>query len=244
MSGQQPGRSSKGKYRCPKCGKDFVAVAAQTVQCHKCSVHAVPVCRRCNHARVWASPSLQLCRSCVDFALLQSSGGLTSTPTGRLSDRPSRAKHWTGKSDSAGAIPRKRSRFSDAENHPRVTAYAHDMRNAPTPAEAKLAELLSRLLPNQGQVERQWAFGEGSKRFILDLFIPKVRLGIEVDGAHHGTPLQKRIDRAKESVAKAHRITICRISNQKCLSSSDDELTEWLREAWVRASKAQRSWRT
>jgi very-short-patch-repair endonuclease len=118
------------------------------------------------------------------------------------------------------------------------------MRNAPTPAEARLAELLSRLLPSQGQVERQWAFGEGSKRFILDLFIPQIRLGIEVDGAHHGSPHQKHIDKAKQSVAKAQRITICRIGNHKCLSSSDDELTQWLREAWVQASKAQREWKS
>jgi very-short-patch-repair endonuclease len=118
------------------------------------------------------------------------------------------------------------------------------MRNAPTPAEAKLAGLLTRLLPNRGEVEVQWAFGEGSKRFILDLFIPQVRLGIEVDGSHHSTPHQKRIDKAKQSVAKAQHITICRISNQKCLSSSDEELTQWLRDAWVQASKAQRQWKS
>jgi very-short-patch-repair endonuclease len=108
----------------------------------------------------------------------------------------------------------------------------------------KLAGLLARLLPNRGQVERQRAFGEGSKRFILDLFIPQVRLGIEVDGSHHSTPHQKRIDKEKQSVAKAQHITICRISNQKCLSSFDEELTQWLRDAWVQAWKAQRQWKS
>jgi very-short-patch-repair endonuclease len=112
------------------------------------------------------------------------------------------------------------------------------MRKDPTPAEARMETLLLRLLPGRGQVERQFAFGAGSKRYILDFYLPEIGLGIEVDGAHHGTPEQKKIDKAKEQVARDRGILICRIANKKCLASSETELTEWVRQAWRRAAKA------
>lgn len=231
------GKPAKGKYLCSRCGKQFVADVQPDVQCRTCRVSATPVCRRCGHARPWQSTLKQLCKPCVDFAILHESGGLTSTPTGRLSDRPSRVTHWTGKS--SAARPRKKSGTSDAENHPWVAAYAHDMRSTPTPAEARLEALLRQLLPEPGQFERQWTFGAGSKRYILDFFIPLVRLGIEVDGGHHRGGRQRTLDQSKEKVALANNVTIRRISNARCLAESDEALTVWLRTMWIEASKIQ-----
>ncbi len=115
------------------------------------------------------------------------------------------------------------------------------MRRAPTPAEARLNGLIQRLLPSEFEV--QWVFGEGDKRFILDFFIPKVRLGIEVDGAQHLEEKQRKIDKAKESAAKSKEITTVRITNDRCMEASDAQLTEWLREAWRRSAQAQHAWK-
>ena len=231
----------KAQYKCPTCGRKFVTKVEPDVKCRKCKVPALTICRRCKHARPWAFPTLQICKPCGDFLNFRASGGLTDTPTGRLSDRISRAQHWTGKSSPSSPIPYKRSRFTDAENHPRVTAFAHDMRGAPTPAEARLNGLIQRLLPSEFEV--QWVFGDGDKRFILDFFIPKVRLGIEVDGAQHLEDKQRIIDKAKETAAKSKEITIVRITNDRCMEASDAQLTEWLREAWRRSAQAQRAWK-
>ncbi len=110
------------------------------------------------------------------------------------------------------------------------------MRRSLTPAEKRMAGLLDRLLPERGQVERQWAFGSGTKRYILDFYLPEAGLGLEVDGEHHKEPKQRAIDSAKESEARATKITIRRISNHTCLTSSDTELTDWLRQAWKDAA--------
>jgi hypothetical protein len=58
-------------------------------------------------------------------------------------------------------------------------------------------------------------------------------------GSEHGTSEPRRIEKAKKFVAASIRMTIFRISKQRCTSSSDEELREWLRNAWIRASKAQ-----
>lgn len=115
------------------------------------------------------------------------------------------------------------------------------MRSQPTPAEDRLARLLRTLLPNPGSVEQQWAFGVGpDRRYILDFYIPEVRLGLEVDGAQHQTRVQRQRDKEKESAALEAGITIRRISNRRCLKASDEELTEWLRGLWREASRARR----
>ena len=110
MSHAEQGESQvKGRYKCPSCGRHFVTPVSEIVRCRKCKVAALTVCRRGGHARDWKSGSLQMCKPCVDFAVLHASGGLTSTPTGRLSDRSSRAQNWTGRPSSA-PTPRKNSR--------------------------------------------------------------------------------------------------------------------------------------
>ena len=86
----------KGKFGCPKCGRQFVAPTEPEPVCLRCRVVAMTICRRCDHPRPWVSAKRQYCKPCMDFLKFRQSGGLSATPTGRLSDRPSRARRVPG----------------------------------------------------------------------------------------------------------------------------------------------------
>ena len=228
----------KGKFACPKCGRRFVAPTDPEPVCRRCRVLAVTVCRRCDHSRPWASSGLQYCKACVDFVKFHRGGGISETPTGRLSDRRSRARRVGGESERPDA-----SALSEAPILPpapkrsRTSRFAQSMRRRPTPAEDRLGRILNEALPKKGQVQAQWQFGCGKKNFILDFYIREVRLGIEVDGPQHGSADGRRADKAKEDCLAERGVFLVRITNTRVMQLSDSDLLDWLRGAWHQAAR-------
>ena len=66
----------------------------------------------------------------------------------------------------------------------------------------------------RGQVIREWAFGG---RWILDFYVPTIRLGIEVDGITHLSPETRRKDRAKEYALTILDIDLLRLDHDEIL---------------------------
>lgn len=232
----------KAAFQCPTCSRRFIATTTPPPQCRTCRTEALTICRRCDHVRPWASQKLQYCQPCIDFVTFHKSGGISETPIGRLSDRPSRARRLINPTRSARDItqlnvpllppPPKRSRTSK---------FAEKMRRRPTSAEKRLRKLLITLLPKNGQVQSQWQFACGKKNYILDFYIREVRLGIEVDGAHHKHTNTTHADEAKEQCLHGRGIHLVRITNSRVLKSSNEDLTAWLRDAWREASRRMRT---
>lgn len=234
--------TAKGSFQCPTCGRRFIAPTTPHPRCRTCRNEAHTICRRCNHVRPWASTKLQYCQPCIDFVTFHKSGGISETPTGRLSDRPSRARRLNNPTGPAPESPQPSiPLLPPPPKRSRTSKFAKRMRRRPTTAEKRLGELLTELLPKDGQVQNQWQFACGKKNYILDFYIREVRLGIEVDGAHHKNPDTAHADKAKEECLRERGIHLERITNTQVLKSSDKDLTEWLRNAWREASRHMRA---
>jgi very-short-patch-repair endonuclease len=117
----------------------------------------------------------------------------------------------------------------------RVQRWANKNRKQPTEAERQLEVILKELFPRTGDVQVQWIFGRRSAPYIFDFFIPKVRLGIEVDGSIHDRPDVKAKDEAKAAKARSIKITVRRISNEQVFNSNPETIKQiigcWYREA-------------
>ena len=117
----------------------------------------------------------------------------------------------------------------------RAQVYADDQRDNPTEAEARLEMILKRMYLGTGRVQVQWIFGKPSAPYILDFFIPEVRLGIEVDGPIHDNPEVKANDEKKAWMARSIGITVRRITNETVLTSEPDilqrQIATWYHEA-------------
>ena len=83
-------------------------------------------------------------------------------------------------------------------------------------AETRLWEILWNIGRRalRGHVIREWAFG---RHWILDFYIPHLRLGIEVDGATHLTPEQRRKDHAKELALAVLDIELLRLDHDEII---------------------------
>ena len=117
----------------------------------------------------------------------------------------------------------------------RAQIYADDQHDNPIEAEARLEMILKRTYLGTGRVQVQWIFGKPSAPYILDFFIPEVRLGIEVDGPIHNKPEVKANDEKKAWMARSIGITVRRITNETVLTSEPDtlqrQIAAWYQEA-------------
>ncbi len=117
---------------------------------------------------------------------------------------------------------------------------AYRMRHNPTPAEARMWEILKRQVmpkfPNHIFRRQYVQYG-----YILDFYCPTLRLAIEVDGGMHND--QKRYDRNRERHLSRHRIDVRRVRNTDVLNKSDtvatelcriikDKITHWYRKVF------------
>jgi very-short-patch-repair endonuclease len=108
-------------------------------------------------------------------------------------------------------------------------------------AEMRLWEILSSINRRalRGKVIREWAFGG---YWILDFYIPELRLGIEVDGATHTTAAQRKRDHVKELALAVLDIELLRLSHDEILyaeATAVNRLIDALDQARVRASLPQ-----
>ncbi len=94
---------------------------------------------------------------------------------------------------------------------------AVEMRNNPTPSEAKMYNILyAEVVPKYPQhifYRQSVKFG-----YILDFYCPTLHLGIEVDGGVHSE--QKRYDTKRDNRLRTHGIHIFRFSNDDVLYNS------------------------
>ena len=117
-----------------------------------------------------------------------------------------------------------------AKQRRRSTAFkfeeAYRMRRNPTPAEARMWDILKRqVMPNfpyHGFYRQCVLYG-----YILDFYCPKLRLAIEVDGGIHDD--QKEYDRLRNSHLSRHGIEVRRFQNAMVFNDSEFVASELCR---------------
>lgn len=95
----------------------------------------------------------------------------------------------------------------------KLTEYAKKMRDNPTQAEAVFWDY-ARCKGFGFEVERQVPYG---KR-IIDFYVKRIRLAIEIDGGYHTTEEQKLKDKERTKELEAGGVTIIRFSNEHVLN--------------------------
>lgn len=120
--------------------------------------------------------------------------------------------------------------LTESWNASRISGFANQCRDNPTPAEAELNKILMGLKDGvlRGKFIRQHAI---SGKWIVDFFFPDIRLAIEVDGSIHRTENQSKRDRLKDADCAEYDITMLRITNSEVFGDRN-KLVEKLRSGW------------
>ena len=103
--------------------------------------------------------------------------------------------------------------------------------NNPTPSERNLLEILQEL----AEKDDCWSFHFQHPldyTWIIDFYIPVVRLAIEVDGSIHNTPSVRAKDRIKEIGLERLNITLMRFTNSEVQFKNKQAILEKLHEGW------------
>ena len=119
---------------------------------------------------------------------------------------------------------------------------ANEMRRDPTPAEARMWEILkSQVMPNfPGHIFYRQMVAYG---YILDFYCPTLRLGLEIDGGIHDN--QKRYDRQRDTNLARRGIKVVRARNEVVFNRPEalarqlcqiikDKTTPWYRKIFSR----------
>lgn len=111
----------------------------------------------------------------------------------------------------------------------RRQAAADNRRIDPTPAEAELERILSAVGGGAlaGEFRREWPIGD----WVVDFYLPTVRLAIEVDGGYHRALSRRRADLTKRRDLEARGIVVLRLANAEVFGDRERLLTR-LRAAW------------
>lgn len=97
-----------------------------------------------------------------------------------------------------------------------------ELRKEMTRAEALLWEELRRKKIEGVRVRRQFGIGP----YIIDFFIPRVNLAIEVDGRVHLKPEVKEKDINRDAFLNENGIIVIRITNEEVLNNMERVKTE------------------
>lgn len=89
--------------------------------------------------------------------------------------------------------------------------YRNELLNKSTSAEKSVCRILDML---GVKFIRQYKIQTPCKTYYIDVFIPYLRLAIEVDGKYHYTDKQKRLDANRSACIRKQGISIYRISNR------------------------------
>lgn len=92
-------------------------------------------------------------------------------------------------------------------------------------------ELLSKSTPQEAavcatirafgwEVLRQYPIFTGRRQYYADLYLPKLKLVIEVDGGYHFTEKQKRLDANRSAGIRRLGYHVCRIHNRDTLNKT------------------------
>jgi very-short-patch-repair endonuclease len=102
---------------------------------------------------------------------------------------------------------------------------AREMRKNPTPAESKLWNLLKSHPPFGRSGFRVWR-QRPIHHFIVDFYIPQLKLVIEVDGDSHFFPDGQAYDQERSRILEGYDLTVIRFANHEVLHN--------LNEVWER----------
>lgn len=116
---------------------------------------------------------------------------------------------------------------------------ADERREQPTPAERALAAILSELDEGalDGRFRREWVC---DGRWIVDFYLPELRLAIEVDGGYHRSTFQQSWDLFKAAELESAGVALLRVTNDEVFGDRE-RLVRKLRQAWQEALRAART---
>lgn len=81
---------------------------------------------------------------------------------------------------------------------------------------------LYRIVKSWGlNVVRQYPIDTGRKIYFADIYIPRYKLVIEIDGGYHNTSNQKRLDVNRSSGIRRLGYKVYRLPNKKAYSEND-----------------------
>ncbi len=106
--------------------------------------------------------------------------------------------------------------------------YRNELLSKSTSAEKAVCRTLSMI---GVKFIRQYPVKTSRKMFYLDIYIPALRLAIEVDGKYHYTDKQKRLDANRSACIRRMGIHVFRIDNPMAHKPSEVKklLTRYLR---------------
>lgn len=94
--------------------------------------------------------------------------------------------------------------------------YRKELLSKSTSAEKSVCKILDAL---QVRYIRQYPVRTARKQFYIDIYIPSLRLAIEVDGKYHYTDKQKRLDGNRSACLRRLGIHVYRITNTNAYSA-------------------------
>lgn len=71
---------------------------------------------------------------------------------------------------------------------------------------------------------KQYVVKTPRKKYYIDIYIPSLRLAIEVDGKYHFTDTQKRLDSNRSACLRKQGISVSRITNAKAHKKKEVEM--------------------
>lgn len=127
-----------------------------------------------------------------------------------------------------------------ADEQKRLESYQKRMRRRPTKAEAQFKKDILRLLKGRYGIKSIsqkmiWEVKgkQDKKAYILDFYLPDLKMSIEIDGNSHNSKQAKTYDQIRDSLAAKRGIRVIRFSNEevkdseKCIRRLYAEIEQW-----------------
>jgi very-short-patch-repair endonuclease len=112
--------------------------------------------------------------------------------------------------------------FASINNLPRLRAFRKELRNNPTPAEAKLWTFLKQSQLDGRKFRRQHSVGG----YILDFYCPTESLAVELDGAVHDSLSAQEYDHERDLFMNSSGIKVLRFENKLVFQELEAVLME------------------
>ena len=126
------------------------------------------------------------------------------------------------------------------QDQKRLAEYQLRMRKRPTKAESQFKKDILRLLHGRYGIKATnqkmiWEVNSKNdkKAYILDFYIPSLKMAIEIDGASHNSKRAQVYDQIRDSLAAKKGIRVIRFTNEdvkdtdKCIKRIYQEIERW-----------------
>lgn len=127
-----------------------------------------------------------------------------------------------------------------AKEQNRLRLFQERMRAYPTKGESQFKRDVLRMLNGRYRIKSVgqkmiWEVNRGKdcKGYILDFYLPSLKIAIEIDGKSHNSPRAKTYDKIKDSLAAKKGIRIIRFTNEEvkncenCIRRLYSEIERW-----------------